>query len=79
MLTFLAIHFGSILLLFVWMLIENLMKKGNIDILTTIRAEAYKQNIPIRALWIALFLLPELVLVITILKIFVAIVRAILE
>lgn len=79
MLTFLTIHFGSILLLLVWMVIENLIKKGDIDILVTIRTEAYKHGLPMRAMWVTILVLPELVLLIAVLNVITAILKAIFE
>lgn len=79
MLTFLAIHVGSILVLLVWMVLESLVRRGNIDIFGPLSEAARDHNVPIKAMWMTILFLPEFVIVVAVLRVLMNILNAIFE
>lgn len=79
MLTFLAIHVGSILVLLVWMVIEGLVRRGNIDIFEPLSEAAYEHNVSIKAMWMTILFLPEFIILVAILRVLINILNAIFE
>lgn len=79
MLTFLAIHVSSILVLLVWMVLESLVRRGNIDIFEPLSEAAHDHNVPTKAMWMVILFLPEFVIVVAILRLLMSILNAIFE
>ena len=79
MLTFLAIHVGSILVLLEWMVLESLVRRGNIDIFGPLSEAARDHNVPTKAMWMTILFLPEFVIVVAVLRVLMNILNAIFE